>query len=254
MKTATYAYCVVKRGRRPSLARLRAAMPGGAAPRAVRGPGNTWVIVSDVPLRQYGSAAINRGLKRLDWVAERALAHEAVVESCARLGDVIPLKLFTIFNDDRSAVSHVGSARALGSVFRKIAGCSEWSVRMMCAPAAGAQPGRTGSRARRGSESGTSFLLRKRTERETRRKAAASAARAVEDAYRRLARVARAAVRREGDVPATSLMLDAAFLVPRSRQAMFAREASALARRASAAGCELVLSGPWPAYHFVAGA
>lgn len=253
MTTGTYAYCVVKRGRRPSLARLRASMPGGGPPRAVRGPGETWVIVSDVPLRSYGSHAINKGLKNLDWVAERALAHEAVVESCARIGDVIPLKLFTIFHDDDSAVAHVGSARSLARIFKKIGGCSEWSVRMMCAPAPGApSANRAGKRGPRATESGTSFLLRKRTERETRRKATASAARAVEEAYRRLARVARDAVRKEGDVPGSNLMLDAAFLVPAARQPLFARAARELARRAGAAGCELVLSGPWPAYHFVA--
>ena len=97
-----------------------------------------------------------------------------------------------------------------------------------------------------------SFLLRKKTERETRRKATVAARRAVDEAYRRLGRVARGAIRKDGDVPGTSLLLDAAFLVPNARQERFTGEASQLARRASAAGCDLILSGPWPAYHFVA--
>lgn len=254
MKKATYVYCVVKRNRAPSLARVPAGMPRGARPRTVEGPRGTWLIVSEVPLNAYGTDAINTGLKDMAWVSARAMAHEAVVEFCARTADVIPMKLFTIFRDDERAVSHVGSAARLGPIFRRIAGCTEWSVRVNCVPSAapGTHARRSRSASREAKGSGTAFLQRKKAHRDEVRAAADLARQVVENVHARLARIAKAAVRKEGDVPGTNLMLDAAFLVSRKKERTFQRELQRLSGRAAAAGCDVVLSGPWPPYHFVA--
>ncbi len=261
--TGTYIYCLVKSGRRPALARAPRGVPGAGAPRLLQGPAGVWIAVADVPLALYSATAINAHLKDLDWVSERALAHEAVVELFARSHDVVPIKLFTIFRDDERARSHVGSARALAGVFRRIAGCSEWSVRLSCPPAAGAEtadrPAVASGRGEvplgtRGRFPGTSFLQRKKTQRDEIRKAGTAARTAVEQVYRRLDAVAKDSVRKPSDLPGSHLILDAAFLVARRKQAAFEREVERLATTASKAGCELVLSGPWPAYHFVGGA
>jgi hypothetical protein len=259
MTTATYVYCVVKREQVPPLARVPPGMPGGARPRAVRlpaGPRGIWLVVSDVPLDAYGAETINAGLKDMEWVSTRAMAHETVVEFCSRGGDVIPMKLFTLFKDDERAIENVNQAGSLAAIFRRIGRAAEWSVRVTCAPAASAEAkpapgGRRGARSP-ATRSGTSFLLRKKTDRDEARKAAAEARRAVEEVHRCLSRVAKASIRKEGDVPGTSLMLDAAFLVPRRKEKAFHREVTRLAAKAGRAGCEMVLSGPWPAYHFVA--
>lgn len=253
--TATYVYCLVRSPKKPSLARAPTGVPGGAPPRAVAGAPGAWLIVSDVPLDRYGSAAIDAGLKNLDWVAERAMAHEAVVEYVARSADLVPMKLFTIFRDDERAIANVAERRDVAAIFKRIAGSSEWSVRMT----AGAAPAKvhpTRSRARSGQTraGGTAFLLRKKSERDATREAAAAARRAVEKVYDDLVRLARDAVRKEGDLAGTSVLLDAAFLVRRSHQAKFTSAARRLAATAHQAGCELTLSGPWPPYHFVAGA
>jgi hypothetical protein len=213
-----------------------------------------WLIVSDVPLRSYGSDAINAGLKSMEWVSARAIAHEAVVEFCSRRGDVVPMKLFTIFRNDSRAVSHVADMAGLRAIFNRVAGCAEWSVRVNCvptaAPAAAARRKRTTDRKLAGS--GTVFLERKKTQRDEVRKAAATARRVVEEVHGRLSRISRASVRKEGEVPGTSLMLDAAFLVSRTKEKAFQRELRRLSVAAASAGCDVVLSGPWPAYHFVA--
>jgi hypothetical protein len=73
----------------------------------------------------------------------------------------------------------------------------------------------------------------------------------VEHVFSRLDRIAKDSVRKDTDAPGSRLVLDAAFLVPRSKQSAFERECGRLATTAGTAGCELVLSGPWPAYHFV---
>lgn len=260
MTTATYLYCVLKRARVPPLARVPPGMPGGARPRAIEvphRPAGLWLIVSDVPLDLYGSESINANLQDMEWVSVRAMAHEAVVEFCSRAGDVVPMKLFTLFRDDARAIANVEGAGNLAAIFKRIGGAAEWSVRVTCArsASAGAQPASPGRRrasARGSAASGTSFLLRKKADRDQARTAVAEARRAVEDVHRRLSRLARASVRKEGDAEGTSLMLDAAFLVPRKREQSFRREVERLAAGAGRAGCEMVLSGPWPAYHFVA--
>lgn len=219
----------------------------------IAGDKGMWLIVSDVPLDLYGSDAIDASLNDLDWVSQRAVAHEAVIEHVARSSDLVPLKLFTIFRDDHRAVAHVARRRDVVGIFKRIAGSSEWSVRMMAAaePAGSksvAMPAETRPK------DGTSFLLNKKSERDAARAAAAAARQAVEKVYTDLAHVARDAVRKDGDYAGTRMLLDAAFLVRRSEQARFTSAARRLAATAHQAGCDLTLSGPWPPYHFVAGA
>lgn len=259
MTTATYVYCVLKRERAPALARVPAGMPRGARPRAIKIPHRSsglWLVVSDVPLALYGSDSINAGLQDMEWVSARAMAHEAVVEFCSRAGDVIPMKLFTLFKDDARALANVGEAGNLAAIFKRIGGAAEWSVRVTCAPAAGAgvrpAQARRGAGSRGDAASGTAFLRRKKIDRDQARKALAEAREAVEQVHRRLSKLAKASVRKEADAQGTSLMLDAAFLVARTKERSFHREVGRLAASAGRAGCEMVLSGPWPAYHFVA--
>ena len=247
--SGTYIYCVVRSDRRPSLAHVPAGLPGASRPRAVPAAPGAWLVVADVPLEDYSGKEIDRHLQDLEWVSARAMGHEAVVEFCARNRDVVPIKLFTIFRDDTRAVSHVSGA-ALASAFRRIAGCAEWSVRVSCSPVVEAG-GRPRGRRQSHPESGTAFLRQKKSQRDDRRRAAGDARRAVETVFARLDRIAKDSVRKDTDTPGSRLVLDAAFLVPRGKQPTFQRECARLAGSAGQSGCEIVLSGPWPAYHFV---
>jgi hypothetical protein len=73
--------------------------------------------------------------------------------------------------------------------------------------------------------------------------------------YARLGREA-ADVRRNPipAVPGTArVLLDAAYLVPERRLARFRKEVDNLVAALSPDGYAVALTGPWPAYHFVAG-
>jgi hypothetical protein len=194
--TATYVYCVVNRDRSPALTRVPPGVPGGSKPRAIKAARGAWLVVSDVPLDAYGTKAVNAGLRDMEWVSARAMAHEAVGEHCSRRNDVVPMKLFTMFRDDERAISHVANA-SLRTIFRKIAGCREWSVRVNCAPAAAPPAKRSETRrgAAAGRASGAAFLRRKQAQRDDRREAAATARGLVEQLHGRLSRIARASVR-----------------------------------------------------------
>ena len=107
MPKGTYIYGVVQATRAPSLAGVPVGLSGAGRPRALRAGRDRWVVVADVPLEQYGEKALADGLQDLDWVASRAMAHEAVVEHLARRASVVPMKLFTIFLTDDRAIEDI---------------------------------------------------------------------------------------------------------------------------------------------------
>jgi len=250
--SAAYLYCVVRSAKRPSMARVPSGVPEGTPPDAVAVAPSLWMIVASVPLDIYGPAALEPRLRDLDWVSQAAVAHDAVVDrlSRARGATVIPMKLFTLFSTPDKAMRELASRRAgIQRAMRRIAGAEEWGVRVFRRRAAPAD--------RRGTKpaSGTDFLRGRQQARDAASGARAQAAAAADGAFGRLRRHARdARVRETRSEPGTNPpMLDAAFLVTTSSRARFRAEARRQARVLAAAGADLVLSGPWPAYNFVAG-
>src|SRR5438034_760114 len=121
--TATYVYCVVAAPRAPRRARSPAGLPGAGRVRLLDLDRGLYLVAADVPLARYGEAAIERGLSDLDWVSRAAVAHEAVVESFIDATAVLPMKLFTIFNNDARAIEHVRAAGPRASCRRKGVRC-----------------------------------------------------------------------------------------------------------------------------------
>ena len=106
-QTATYIYCLVEQKRRPSLAKVPPGLPGASPPDIIDLGRSLWAVAAEVPLRQYGTDRLEERLKNINWVADVALAHEAVVERFAsRAGAaVVPMKLFTMFSSRERAVA-----------------------------------------------------------------------------------------------------------------------------------------------------
>jgi hypothetical protein len=251
--TATYLYCLVKGTRAPSLARVPAGLAGASGPVAHRVAASLWLIAADVPLSIYGAPALDGRLRDLDWVARAALAHEGVVEHFARSRSVsvIPAKLFTMFSTlDKALADVAGRRTSLDRVMKRISGCEEWGIRItrqlpVAEPAS-----------RKQAKTGTAFLAARKAARDAVANARSEAAAAAEDAFKRLARVARDAAQRERRTePGTNPpILEAAFLVPVTARTRFKAEAARSARACATAGAELTLTGPWPAYNFIASA
>ena len=250
----TYVYCVIAADRRPRLTRVPAGLPGAGRVRLLDVEKGLFIAVADLPLDRYSEAAINRGLANLDWVSRVAVAHEAVVESFVESTAVLPMKLFTIFTSDDSALAHVRAQRArIAGVVKRVANHQEWGVRVVLdrTLAAAALPqqkvsGRAGT--------GATYLARKKAQRDASSELASRARETVAALFDRLAaRSGDARRRAASDLPVQGgpLLLDAAFLVPRTRattfKALVARESRSLARQ----GYGLTVSGPWPPYTFV---
>jgi Gas vesicle synthesis protein GvpL/GvpF len=254
MADGTYVFCVVAYDRRPRLSRKMRGLPGMGPVRLLDVDRGLGLAVADAPLTRYGEAAINRQLANLEWVSRAAVAHEAVVESFTGATAVLPMKLFTIFTSDARALAHVrGERKRVDTLVRRVARHDEWSVRLRLDRS---RPERATARASRsdGTRTGVAYLARKKARRDATLELAERARETVARVYDRFATYARQARRRAaGELPMADgpLLLDAAFLVPRSRTAAFralaAREARALARQ----GYGLTLNGPWPPYSFV---
>lgn len=163
---ASYLYAVVASAAEPRTAGAPEGPPGMGPLRWLSVGSGLWLAAADAPLPRYGSAAIEKGLKDLDWVSACALAHERVVEHVSALGSAIPMKLFTLFSSDERAVAELGRAKArLRAVLRRIEGRQEWGVRVSVDEATARTRARErAQQAAGGLGAGAGFLTRKRQE------------------------------------------------------------------------------------------
>lgn len=256
MTATTYCYCLVQSPRPPALTAAPPGLPGLERPRGVAAGRALWLVVADAPRSRYGPESIERRLSDLRWVSACAMAHDAVVAHCARLGTVLPMKLFTLFSSDARAVADI--ARRRGRLMRllgRLAGRQEWGLQLTADRPAPRVTARRAARAGKGRvASGTAYLLARRRERD---EAARQVAGARQEGERLLAALARHAddARRHPVGPAPDgsrrLLLDAALLVRADRTGPFRAAAARLAGRLGRQGYRVRLTGPWPPYNFV---
>jgi hypothetical protein len=250
----TYVYCLVASSKRPSLRRRPRQMPGMGPLRMLEMPGRPgrWLVVADAPLGRYGAAAIDERLGDLDWVSRAAVAHEAVVEAFDAATAVLPMKLFTLFsNDERALAEVVGNRRRIERLVKRVARQQEWGVRVTLDRETSTDQAKTPAAEPPG---GVAYLAAKKRLRDRAVELSARASRAVADLYDRLAASAKLARRRpasELPVNGGPLLLDAAFLVPRTRASRFRATVRKESRRLGDHGYRVVLTGPWPPYTFV---
>jgi gas vesicle protein GvpL/GvpF len=245
----TYAYCLVRGPRPPALGSAPVGLEGAGPPRAIAFGDDLWLVAADAPLARYAGEVIDGRLQDFEWVAARAMEHEAVVEHLLGMPAVVPLKLFTLFAGDRSALAHLRRrGKEIAAALDRVAGRVEWGVRVR--RRAGAPPV-SARDPRRRAATGRDFLAGKRAARQAARSAAARARAAAESVYAELHGRAVESRRIPPAVEGSGLLLDAAFLVARADGESFAAAAERAAAGVAHAGCELALTGPWPAYHFV---
>lgn len=249
---AVYVYGLLKSARAPALKKSVKGLSGTKKLRTLNA-GDGWsALVADAPLALYDAAAIDARLRDLDWVSERAGEHDAVLEHAMELGTLIPLKLFTLFSNEERALAHVQkSKRSLDRVVERIAGCEEWSLRIMLDEKRARA--RAEAPAPKKKVSGTAFLERKKAIEDTRRRTGIRGAAEAEELFASLSKLAKSAVRRPApnrDL-AARVFLDAVFLVPKKSVAKLQAAVGKVAPSLVEEGFDITLSGPWPAYSFI---
>ncbi|MCZ0984669.1 GvpL/GvpF family gas vesicle protein [Streptomyces diastatochromogenes] len=95
-------------------------------------PGNELAAaVSSVPAQDFQESALRRHLEDLDWLEAVARAHHTVIEALAAHTTVLPLRLATVYLDDRRVETMLGAdAQQFSQAMRRLAGHLEWGVKI----------------------------------------------------------------------------------------------------------------------------
>jgi hypothetical protein len=195
----------------------------------------------------------------IDWLAPRAVAHDAVVSWASERGPVVPFPMWVLCRDPASLDTRADEfRRALG----RVALGREYAVRVfrldeeLAAHLATMSPEiATLEASAAQSRPGQRYLLERKLESERKdatRRVAASVGSAVYDALRAAALEATT-----DPLPAPTpaqrdpAVLSAAFLVGRDALEPFQSCLTTLVRRYEPLGFRFEFTGPWPPYHFV---
>jgi hypothetical protein len=207
-------------------------------------------VVGTVPLTEYGEQALRDNFEDLRWLEAAARAHHAVVAEVAHRTATAPVRLATVFRDDSRVTELLDQRRTeLEAALALVSGRSEWGVKVYAdAPVSSASVEPEAD----GPNPGTTYLLRRRSQRDSREDAARRTAAQAQEIHRELASHAAAERRHPPQDPKLSghtgeMVLNAAYLVDDRRASAFVQAAEV--RRAP--GVTIETTGPWPAYSFV---
>ncbi|WP_435205308.1 GvpL/GvpF family gas vesicle protein [Micromonospora sp. bgisy143] len=224
---------------------------GGFPVRAVAAAGLV-AVVSPAPLDEYGEEPLRRNLEDLTWLEQAARAHHAVVAALARHGPVVPARLATVHTDDERVAASLAARRAeLSATLARLTGRGEWGVKGYLVPGAPVES----AVAQDGGGVGTAYLRRRRAEltaRDVRQQVASAAADAVHVALCEVAVAGRRHAPQDQRLSGVSapMALNGAYLVDDAALCRFTDLVDSLGDRHP--GLRLEVTGPWPAYSFVA--
>lgn len=259
-----YVYAVAQAplGRQPASPRFEGIVSDAPVQPLVHG--NLLAFVSAVPTAQFGASEFRSALNDTEWLKERILAHEKVIEELRSGYDVVPFRFGTIYVDS----SHVAGmlalhCAALCQALERIEGASEWGVKLYCDADDLRRRVETESHTIRRlhgmlvqASPGARFFLQKKYAKALDSEAAATIASCVERIGGRLADCARESTKIEVQPPAVhgrsaAMVMNAAYLVAKGSLAQFRRTIAALQDEFAVHGFDHELTGPWPPYHFV---
>jgi hypothetical protein len=206
-------------------------------------------VVSSVDAARFSEEALRRSLEDLLWLEKTARAHHAVVASAALSGPVAPVRLATVYLDDENVrVLLRERAAAFRGALDRIRGRTEWGVKAFAVAAddAGEPPETTDS-----ATPGTSYLMRRKAERDRAAMGLQTAVDAAEAVHREISAVAVASRRYPPQDPRLTghredMVLNAAYLVDEAGASAVRR----LVEDREVRAIRLELTGPWAPYSF----
>ncbi len=221
-------------------------------------------LATSVSAEDYTPERVESLTADVDWVSERAMAHDRVLTWASDNGAVIPFPMWTLFRDAK-AVKAMLSKRVgeLEQTFARIADGREFIVRVYVQP--GVLKEHLGEHRVELTEleaqaskanPGQKYLLERKIEglrRDAGRDVSAKVAGEIHDALRgcsmetvREQPVNSGAPREQGRA-----ILNASFLVAPPRVVEFQRALTSMVNKYEPSGFKFDFTGPWPPYHFV---
>jgi hypothetical protein len=213
-------------------------------------------ITSGVPLSEFGEAAIADNLHDEAWLEEKVRAHEAVLEAALGRAPLVPFRFGTIYSSDDHVRRMLRENTGLGEALERLSGRVELGVKAFL-DVEQFERARAGDDDPAPESSGRAYLLRKQRDRQLADERAAFAAERATASHERLAAAAEDAranpIRRpEVSGGAGQMILNGAYLVRADGETAFKESLAALEESGVADGVRYELTGPWPAYNFVA--
>ena len=212
--------------------------------------GKLAAVVGAVSLSEYGRDALHRNLEDLDWVAQNARAHDAVITAVARSGSVIPVRMATMYlNNAHVRTLLIERCEDFVSTLKRLSGRAEVGVKVYLDPRRSTRADTEGSEVR----SGTAYLMRRRQQLASREEAYQAAAVESERIHTTLMRYAVDGKRKPPPDRSLSgrdemMVLNGTYLVDSDAVGLFQESAAALAN--STEHLILETTGPWPPYSF----
>ncbi len=221
-------------------------------------------LATSVSAEDYTPERVESLTADVDWVSQRAMAHDRVLTWASDKGTVIPFPMWTLFRDAK-AVKGMLSKRAgeLEQTFARIADGREFIVRVYVQP--GVLKGHLGEHSAELTEleaqaskanPGQKYLLERKIEglrRDAGRDVSAKVAGEIHDALRgcsmetvREQPVNSGAPREQGRA-----ILNASFLVAPPSVMEFQQTLTSMVNKFEPSGFKFDFTGPWPPYHFV---
>jgi hypothetical protein len=207
-------------------------------------------VVASVDRDQFSEQSIRARLEDLEWLEKLARTHHEVVDRIARAHPIAPVRMATVYLDDAGVRELLRDHGAeLAATLDRVRGRSEWGVKGYAAPAD--EPSGAELAASTADAPGTSYLMRRRAERDRAAHLRERVAEAAEKLHHELAGLAvdsrvyppqdpRLTGRRE------EMILNAAYLVDEAGAALLAERVDA----ATDNELRLELTGPWAPYSF----
>ncbi len=222
--------------------------------------GEVAVVLSLVAPEEFCGPEGERNLQNLEWLGPRACRHQAVIEQIMLAGPVMPARFGTLFSSlDELGKFLAANTPAIVQFLKYTAGRDEWAVkgylRRALAEAQTAARLQATDGGPAGVSPGAAYLREQRLQITAKRAltewlAETSAtlvkkldALAVESCQRRL--LSQDALEADGE-----MVLNWAFLVPRTALADFQAQIEQVDQQHRPDGLTFVVSGPWPPYSF----
>ncbi len=227
-------------------------------PVALVDEGAVAAVVSLVSLDEFGADAIAENLRVADWVAAKVRAHDDVLGAAVGRTPVVPFRFGAIYAEEESVRSMLRERSDLAERLDRLAGRTEVGVKGYV------DRGRVRARlaAERGigddaPQTGRAYMERRRLDRELDEEIRERAALWAKASHERLADAAddaRSSPARQDETSSSGgqMFLNGAYLVREDAADTFRAALAELEEHMRAEGVTYELTGPWPAYSFVA--
>ena len=227
--------------------------PGvGGAPVAVEEVAGLSVLVSSLDSDRYGPEVWRDRGQDPAWLAQVATEHHAVLQAAIEQADLLPLRLPSVYLDHESVERALAAdASSLGARLAALQGQVEVAAKVFLDAAAASRAAPEPGAPRTGRD----YLARKAAQKTDQEQARERRRQAVVALHEALDAASTHSVLSPAQDASLSgrpepMLLNAAYLVPRTELEEFGRRGQQLAGEVAGQGLVLELSGPWPPYSF----